>query len=42
MVGHTKEYVQIALQTEENLSNQIITGTVTGFLDEGMLNFALR
>lgn len=42
MVGHTKEYVQIALQTEENLSNQIITGTVTGFLDEGMLNFSLR
>lgn len=42
MIGHTKEYVQVALQTEENLSNQIMSGMVTGFLEDGILNFSVR
>ena len=41
MVGHTKEYVQAALETDEDLSNTIVTGTALCFLtrDILMLNF---
>ena len=37
MVGHTKEYVQVALETEEDLSNTIINGTAVGFLTKDIL-----
>lgn len=44
MVGHTKEYVQIALETDEDLSNTIVSGTATGFLTQDilLLNFSDR
>lgn len=44
MVGHTKEYVQVALETEEDLSNTIVSGEATGFLtrDILLLNFSDR
>ena len=44
MVGHTKEYVQAALQTDEDLSNTIVSGVATGFLtgDILLLNFSDR
>lgn len=37
MTGHTKEYVKVALETQENLSNRIITGRTEGFMGESML-----
>ena len=44
MTGHTKEYVQVALETKEDLSNQIIKGSAIGFLTEDilLLNFLDR
>lgn len=44
MIGHTKEYVQAAIETEQNLENQLIYGKVTGFLTEEilLLNFSDR
>ena len=29
-VGHTPEYVKVAVKTEKDLTNQLVTGTVTG------------
>ena len=37
MTGHTREYVKVALETQENLSNRIITGRAEGFIGESML-----
>ena len=37
MVGHTKEYVQVALETNEDMSNQIVSGTAAGFLTKDIL-----
>lgn len=44
MVGYTKEYVQVAAQTQQNLENKLISGKVTGFLTEEilLLNFLDR
>ena len=44
MTGHTKEYVQVALETKENLSNRIVKGYVSGFLNDDilLLNFSDR
>ncbi len=44
MTGHTKEYVQVAIETRENMSNQIVSGNVSGFLTEDilLLNFLNR
>lgn len=36
-IGHTKEYVKVALRTDEDLSNQFVTGTVTGMLSDEIL-----
>lgn len=36
-VGHTKEYVKVAKKTGENLSNQILTGRIVGFLEDEIL-----
>jgi len=36
-IGHTKEYVKVAKQTEEPLSNWLVTGVVTGFLQNDIL-----
>ena len=30
-VGHTKEYVKVAFETDENLQNQLITLEIGGF-----------
>lgn len=37
MTGHTKEYVKVALETQENLANRMITGRAEGFMGESML-----
>ena len=44
MVGHTKEYVQTALETEDNLANELVCATAIGFLTEDilLLNFSDR
>lgn len=35
--GYTKEYVKIAMETDEDLSNSFVAGTVKGMLDGGIL-----
>jgi len=44
MVGHTKEYVQAALETDEDLSNTVVVKEAAGFLTEDilLLNFSDR
>lgn len=44
MVGYTKEYVQVAAQTGQNLENKLIRGMITGFLTKEilLLNFSDR
>ena len=37
-LGHTRDYVKIALETEENLANQIQTVKVDAFLNNEILN----
>lgn len=37
MIGHTGEYVKVALQTEEDLSNRMVTGNAEGFLAQDTL-----
>lgn len=36
-IGHTRQYVKVVKETQEDLSNQIISGTITGFLKEDMM-----
>ncbi|MCM1264261.1 MAG: tRNA (N(6)-L-threonylcarbamoyladenosine(37)-C(2))-methylthiotransferase MtaB, partial [Butyrivibrio sp.] len=36
-IGHTREYVKVALETAEDLSNQIRAKKVTGFLTNDIL-----
>ena len=36
-VGHTKEYVMVAVEAEENLRNQIITVVIKDFLTEKIM-----
>lgn len=38
-IGHTKEYLRAAFETEENLSGQILTGELIGFLEADILLF---
>ena len=42
MVGYTREYIQVAVETGENLSNRIVTGTADRFLNRDILNFSIR
>ena len=37
-LGHTRDYVKVALETEENLANQIRTVKVDAFLNNEILN----
>lgn len=37
MLGHTKEYVRVAVRTGENLSNQVVEGIITGFLSDDIM-----
>lgn len=37
MLGHTAEYLRVAKQTEENLSNCLMKGKITGFLNDELL-----
>ncbi len=37
MTGHTREYVRTAFFTGENLSNRLVQGKITGFLQENMV-----
>ena len=37
-IGHTKDYVKVALETEENLANQMHTVKINAFLNNEMLN----
>ena len=36
-LGHTTRYVRVAKKTEENLSNRLLTGRLTGFLQDDIL-----
>lgn len=36
-IGHTREYVRVAKQTKEDLSNRMLTGRIAGFLNEELL-----
>ena len=36
-IGHTKNYVRVAVKTDENLSGQLHTGLITGFLQEDLM-----
>lgn len=44
MTGHTKEYIQAAVETAENMANSMVRGTITGFLTDEilLLNFLSR
>lgn len=44
MTGHTKEYIQAAVETAENMANAMVRGTITGFLTDEilLLNFSSR
>ncbi len=37
MVGHTKEYVQAAIETDADLSNEMVRGTAVSFLTTDIL-----
>lgn len=37
VLGHTKEYVKVAVDAEENLGNKLVTGRVKGILKEHIL-----
>ena len=37
MIGHTKEYVQAAVETDRDLSNQVVSGKAECFLTEDIL-----
>lgn len=37
--GHTREYIRAAYETDENLSGQILTGVLAGFLEPDILLF---
>ena len=36
-IGHTRQYVKVARETEQDLSNQLISGKMCGFLQEDIL-----
>ena len=38
-VGYTKEYVKVAMKTDENLENQIVSGRISGMLTDEILLF---
>lgn len=37
-IGHTREYMKVAVLSEKNLENQIVTGEITEFLQDGIFN----
>lgn len=37
MLGHTKQYVKVAVETEENLSNQVLEVQTFGFIEDDIL-----
>ena len=42
MIGHTREYVKVAVETEENLTNQLLPVQITDFLEDDILKGQLR
>ena len=36
-IVHTKNYVRVAVKADENLSGQVHTGLITGFLQEDLM-----
>lgn len=40
--GYTKEYVKVAVETKENLTNQFVTGTIKGQLTDGVLELMVE
>ena len=44
MIGHTKEYVQAAVEIDKNMANQLVSAQAVGFLTEDilLLNFSNR
>ena len=37
-VGHTREYIKVAVLSEKNLENQLVTGEITEFLQDEIFN----
>ena len=42
MVGHTREYVKVAVETSQNLTNQILEVQIKEFLEDDILLGNLR
>ena len=42
MIGHTREYVKVAVETGQNLTNQILEVQIKGFLEDDILLGNLR
>ena len=42
MIGHTREYVKVAVETEENLTNQLLPVQITDFWEDDILKGQLR
>ena len=36
-IGHTKKYVKVAVESQENLANKLKKGIITGFLQKGIM-----
>ncbi len=36
-IGHTMQYVKVAMQTDENLTNCLVLGNITGFLSDELM-----
>ena len=42
MIGHTREYVKVAVETKENLANQLLQVQIISFLEDDILKGQLR
>jgi threonylcarbamoyladenosine tRNA methylthiotransferase MtaB len=41
-VGYTREYVRVAAESEENLTNRMVRGKITGMITEELLSMEVR
>lgn len=41
-VGHTKEYLKVAVRTEEHLENTLVSGRIEGFLNEDVMRLSME
>ena len=40
-IGHTREYLKVAAETEENLENCLKIGKIAGFVEDGVFICAI-